>query len=209
MADQLNTMEIKSAKFVISNSDVTKCPEPVMPEYAFIGRSNVGKSSLINMLVTRKDLAKTSGKPGKTQLINHFLINDNWYLVDLPGYGYASVSKDSREAWEVFIRKYILKRENLMCMMVLLDSRLPPQKIDLEFMDWLGENEIPFVMVFTKMDKMSKKQFSDNMNHYKEEMEKQWDELPRCFYTSAEKKQGREELLDFISDANKVFKKSV
>lgn len=201
-------MEIKSAKFVISNTDVSKCPEPVIPEYAFIGRSNVGKSSLINMLVTRKDLAKTSGKPGKTQLINHFLINDNWYLVDLPGYGYASVSRDSREAWEVFIRKYILKRENLMCMMVLLDSRLPPQKIDLEFMDWLGENEIPFVMVFTKMDKMSKKQFSDNMNHYKEEMEKQWDELPRCFYTSAEKKEGRKELLDFISDANKVFKKS-
>jgi GTP-binding protein len=200
-------MEIKSAKFVISNTDVSKCPEGLMPEYAFIGRSNVGKSSLINMLVTRKDLAKTSGKPGKTQLINHFLINDSWYLVDLPGYGFASVSKDSREAWEVFIRKYILKRENLMCMMVLLDSRLPPQKIDLEFMDWLGENEIPFVMVFTKMDKMSKKQFSDNMNHYKEEMEKQWDELPRCFYTSAEKKEGRKELLDFISDANKVFKK--
>jgi GTP-binding protein len=200
-------MDIKSAKFIISNTDVIKCPEPVMPEYAFIGRSNVGKSSLINMLVNRKDLAKTSGKPGKTQLINHFLINDNWYLVDLPGYGYASVSKDSREAWEVFIRKYILKRENLMCMMVLLDSRLPPQKIDLEFMDWLGENEIPFVMVFTKMDKMSKKQFSENMNHYKEEMEKQWDELPRCFYTSAEKKEGRKELMDFISDANKVFKK--
>jgi GTP-binding protein len=200
-------MEIKSAKFVISNTDVSKCPEAVMPEYAFIGRSNVGKSSLINMLVTRKDMAKTSGKPGKTQLINHFLINDNWYLVDLPGYGYASVSKNSREAWEVFIRQYILKRENLMCMMVLLDSRLPPQKIDLEFMDWLGEEGIPFVMVFTKMDKMSKKQFADNMNFYKEEMEKQWDELPRCFYTSAEKKEGRKELLDFISDANKVFKK--
>jgi GTP-binding protein len=201
-------MEIKSAKFVISNTDVSKCPEPVLPEYAFIGRSNVGKSSLINMLVNRKDLAKTSGKPGKTQLINHFLINDNWYLVDLPGYGYASVSRDSREAWEVFIRKYILKRENLMCLMVLLDSRLPPQKIDLEFMDWLGEEEIPFVMVFTKMDKMSKKQFADNINHYKEEMGKQWDELPRGFYTSAEKKEGRKELLDFISDANKVFKKN-
>jgi GTP-binding protein len=201
-------MEIKSAKFIISNTDVSKCPEPVMPEYAFIGRSNVGKSSLINMLVNRKDLAKTSGKPGKTQLINHFLINDNWYLVDLPGYGYASVSKNSRETWEAFIRKYILKRENLMCLMVLLDSRLPPQKIDLEFMDWLGENEIPFVMVFTKMDKMSKKQFADNMLHYKEEMEKQWDELPRCFYTSSEKKEGRKELMDFISDANKVFKKA-
>lgn len=176
-----------------------------MPEYAFIGRSNVGKSSLINMLVAKKDLAKTSGKPGKTQLINHFIINENWYLVDLPGYGYAQVSRESRESWEVFIKKYILKRENLMCMMVLLDSRLPPQKIDLEFMDWLGEKEIPFVMVFTKTDKLSKKQFADNMQLYKQEMEKQWDELPRCFYTSAEKKEGRKELLDFIGEANKLY----
>jgi len=199
-------MNIKSAKFVISNTDHTKSPAAIMPEYAFIGRSNVGKSSLINMLVNRNDMAKTSGKPGKTQLINHFLINDNWYLVDLPGYGYAKVSKDKREVFEKFISNYILERQNLMCMMVLIDSRLEPQKIDLEFMDWLGENEIPFVMVFTKIDKLSKKQFADNIDHYKEEMGKHWDELPQCFYTSAEKKQGRDELLIFIEEANKTFK---
>lgn len=198
-------MEIKSATFVISNTEVSKCPQPVMPEYAFIGRSNVGKSSLINMLVAKKDLAKTSGKPGKTQLINHFIINENWYLVDLPGYGYASVSRESREKWEVFIKKYILKRENLMCMMVLLDSRLPPQAIDLEFMDWLGDKGVPFVMVFTKMDKLSKKQSADNIQLYKDEMEKHWDELPHCFYTSAEKKVGRKELLDFIGESNKLY----
>ncbi len=199
-------MEIKSAKFVISNTDVSKCPAPIKPEYAFIGRSNVGKSSLINMLVERKDMAKTSGKPGKTQLINHFLINDSWYLVDLPGYGFAKVSKDKREIFQKFIADYILERKNLMCLMVLLDSRLEPQKIDLEFMDWLGENGISFVMVFTKIDKLSKKQFSDRINHYKEEMGKHWDELPECFYTSAEKKDGRKELLTFIKDASKLFK---
>jgi len=199
-------MEIKSAQFVISNTDVSKCPAPKLPEYAFIGRSNVGKSSLINMLVDRKAMAKTSVKPGKTQLINHFIVNANWYLVDLPGYGYAKVSKDIKDEFQKLITEYILKRENLMCMMVLLDSRLAPQKIDLEFMEWLGENGISFVMVFTKMDKLSKKQFKENMDHYKEEMGKQWDELPKCFYTSAEKKEGRKELLDFISDANKLFK---
>ncbi|HRG37914.1 MAG TPA: ribosome biogenesis GTP-binding protein YihA/YsxC [Bacteroidia bacterium] len=198
-------MEIKSATFVISNTDITKCPAPKLPEYAFIGRSNVGKSSLINMLVAKKDMAKTSGKPGKTQLINHFIINENWYLVDLPGYGYAKISREKREKWEVFISEYILKRENLMCMMVLLDSRLPPQKIDVEFMDWLGENGVPFVMVFTKMDKLSKKQFAENMKLYKEEMEKTWDELPQCFYTSAEKKVGRDELLKFIWESNKLY----
>lgn len=200
-------MEIKSAKFVISNTEVAKCPQPLMPEYAFIGRSNVGKSSLINMLVARKDLAKTSGKPGKTQLINHFLINDNWYLVDLPGYGYAQVAKTSRERWEVFSKHYILKRENLMCLMVLLDSRLPPQKIDLEFMDWLGEKEIPFVMVFTKTDKLSKQKTADNIQLYKEEMGKHWDELPHSFYTSAEKREGRDELLTFIEETNKLYNK--
>jgi len=199
-------MEIKSAQFVISNTDVTKCPAPKLPEYAFIGRSNVGKSSLINMLVDRKAMAKTSVKPGKTQLINHFIVNANWYLVDLPGYGYAKVSKDIKDEFQKLITEYILKRENLMCMMVLLDSRLAPQKIDLEFMEWLGENGISFVMVFTKMDKLSKKQFKENMDHYKEEMGKQWDELPKCFYTSAEKKEGRKELLDFIADANKLYK---
>jgi GTP-binding protein len=156
--------------------------------------------------VERKDMAKTSGKPGKTQLINHFLINDSWYLVDLPGYGFAKVSKDKREIFQKFIADYILERKNLMCLMVLLDSRLEPQKIDLEFMDWLGENGISFVMVFTKIDKLSKKQFSDRINHYKEEMGKHWDELPECFYTSAEKKDGRKELLTFIKDASKLFK---
>jgi GTP-binding protein len=199
-------MDIKTAQFVISNTEVAKCPAPVLPEYAFIGRSNVGKSSLINMLCSRKNMAKTSGKPGKTQLINHFIINENWYLVDLPGYGWAQVSKDKKEKWSKFIEQYILNRENLMCMMVLLDSRIPQQKIDLDFMDWLGENGIPFVMVFTKIDKLSKKQVNDRINSYKEEMSIHWDELPQCFYTSAEKQDGKKELLDFISDSNKLFK---
>lgn len=199
-------MEIKSAKFVISNTDVARCPAPTLPEYAFIGRSNVGKSSLINMMVSQKDLAKTSSKPGKTQLINHFMIDDNWYLVDLPGYGYAKVSKDKREHFEKFISRYILERENLMCMFVLVDSRLSPQRIDLEFMDWLGENGIPFVMVFTKMDKLSKGKTAENIANYKEEMGKNWDELPQCFYTSAEKREGKEELLRFIENANTLFK---
>lgn len=200
-------MEIKTAQFVISNTEVAKCPAPNLPEYAFIGRSNVGKSSLINMLCARKNMAKTSGKPGKTQLINHFIINDNWYLVDLPGYGYAQVSKDQKEKWNKFIEQYILHRENLMCLMVLLDSRIPQQKVDLDFMDWLGENGIPFVMVFTKMDKLSKKQFNDRITSYKEEMGKHWDELPQCFYTSAEKQNGKKELLDFIEESNTLFKK--
>lgn len=199
-------MEIKTAQFVISNTDVAKCPPPTLPEFAFIGRSNVGKSSLINMLCERKDMAKTSSKPGKTQLINHFIINKNWYLVDLPGYGYAKVSKDLKEKWNSFIEQYLVNRQNLMCVMVLLDSRIPQQKIDLEFMDWLGENEIPFVMVFTKIDKLSKLKISANINSYKNEMGKHWDELPQCFYTSAEKKEGKEELLLFITKANKLFK---
>lgn len=199
-------MEIKTAQFVISNTDLAKCPPPTLPEFAFIGRSNVGKSSLINMLCERKDMAKTSSKPGKTQLINHFIINKNWYLVDLPGYGYAKVSKDLKEKWNSFIEQYLVNRQNLMCVMVLLDSRIPQQKIDLEFMDWLGENEIPFVMVFTKIDKLSKLKISANINSYKNEMGKHWDELPQCFYTSAEKKEGKDELLQFITKANKLFK---
>jgi len=199
-------MEIKTAQFVISNTDVGKCPAPTLPEFAFIGRSNVGKSSLINMLCERKDMAKTSSKPGKTQLINHFIINKDWYLVDLPGYGYAKVSKDLKEKWNSFIEQYLVNRQNLMCVMVLLDSRIPQQKIDLEFMDWLGENEIPFVMVFTKIDKLSKLKISANINSYKNEMGKHWDELPQCFYTSAEKKEGKDELLQFIAKANKLFK---
>lgn len=198
-------MQIQSAQFVISNTDITKCPAPIIPEYAFIGRSNVGKSSLINMLVDRKDMAKTSAKPGKTQLINHFKINENWYLVDLPGYGYAKVSKDKKAKWEKFIQDYILERQNLMCLFVLVDSRLSPQKVDLEFMDWLGENNISFVMVFTKMDKLSKTKTANNIKSYKEEMGNTWDELPPCFYTSAEMKEGRKELLDFIQETNKLF----
>ncbi|MBN8695858.1 MAG: YihA family ribosome biogenesis GTP-binding protein [Bacteroidetes bacterium] len=200
-------MEIKSAQFVISNTDVNKCSAPLMPEYAFIGRSNVGKSSLINMLCVRKDMAKTSGKPGKTQLINHFLINENWYLVDLPGYGYAQVSREKREKWEGFIRQYILNRPNLMCMMVLIDSRLAPQRVDLEFMEWLGENGIPFVMVFTKMDKLTKSKIAANIENYKKELLTTWEELPAMFYTSSEERMGREELLDFIDNSNTLFVK--
>jgi GTP-binding protein len=200
-------MQIKTAEFVISNTEVAKCPAPKMPEYAFIGRSNVGKSSLINMLCGRNNLAKTSGKPGKTQLINHFLINESWYLVDLPGYGYAKVSQEQREKWHLFIEQYLLKRPNLMCVMVLIDSRIPAQKIDMEFTSWLGENQIPFVLVFTKIDKLSKKQFADNTAAYTIELQKYWEELPKCFYTSAEDKIGKKELLSFIEDSNKIFGK--
>ncbi len=200
-------MLIKSAKFVISNTDISKCPTPNMPEYAFIGRSNVGKSSLINMIVGQKDLAKTSGKPGKTQLINHFIINDNWYLVDLPGYGYASVSKGKRELFEQFISDYILTRSNLLCMFVLIDSRLPVQKIDKEFMEWLGEKEIPFVIVFTKTDKLSKPKIEKNIIEYQNELLKRWEELPTMFYTSAEKFIGKEDILGFVEETNKLFKK--
>lgn len=198
---------IKSAEFIISNTELSKCPAPNMPEYAFIGRSNVGKSSLINMLTGRKSLAKTAEKPGKTQLINHFLINEKWYMVDLPGYGYAAVSKDKREKFEKLISSYILKRMNLLCLFVLIDSRHPMQEIDREFMEWLGEKEIPFVIVFTKTDKLSKTQLEKSIEGYKQQMLKQWEELPKYFLTSAEKKIGREEILNFIEETNKVFKK--
>ena len=191
-------MLIKSAEFVMSNTDPGLCPESDRPEFAFIGRSNVGKSSLINMLMGKKDLAKTSSEPGKTRLINHFIVNDDWFLVDLPGYGYAKALRSSREKWIKFIRKYILERENLYCVMVLLDIRVEPQQNDLDFMNWLGENEIPFVMVFTKMDKLGKVAVVTNLAAYHEEMFKTWEELPQIFITSAEKGTGREELLDFI-----------
>ena len=191
-------MLIKSADFVMSNTDPGLCPETDRPEFAFIGRSNVGKSSLINMLMGKKDLAKTSSEPGKTRLINHFIVNDDWFLVDLPGYGYAKALRSSREKWIKFIRKYILERENLYCVMVLLDIRVEPQQNDLDFMNWLGENEIPFVMVFTKMDKLGKAVVEKNLAAYHEEMFKSWEELPQIFITSAEKGTGREELLDFI-----------
>ncbi len=191
-------MLIKSAEFVMSNTDPGMCPVSDRPEFAFIGRSNVGKSSLINMLMGKKDLAKTSSEPGKTRLINHFIVNNDWYLVDLPGYGYAKALRSSREKWLKFIRKYILERENLFCVMVLLDIRLEPQQNDIDFMNWLGENEIPFVMVFTKMDKLGKVKVEKNLEAYHEEMFRSWEELPQIFITSAEKGTGRDELLDFI-----------
>lgn len=191
-------MLIKSAEFVVSNTDPAMCPATGQPEFAFIGRSNVGKSSLINMLMGINNLAKTSSEPGKTRLINHFIVNNEWYLVDLPGYGYAKVLRSSREQWIRFIRKYILERENLFCVMVLLDIRLEPQKNDLDFMNWLGENGIPFVMVFTKADKLGKAAAEKNLVIYREEMLKAWEELPDIFVTSAEKGKGRDELLGFI-----------
>lgn len=197
-------MNIKSAQFVISNTDITKCPSDSKPEYAFIGRSNVGKSSLINMLTERKSLAKTSGRPGKTQLINHFIINDEWYLVDLPGYGYAKASKTSRMKWEKFISEYLTKREELLNVFVLLDCRLEPQKIDMEFMNWCGENEIPFSMVFTKIDKVSSSVLQKNLAKYKKEMLKYWEEIPPVFTTSAESKFGREKLLNYIERINEA-----
>lgn len=195
-------MLIKSAEFIISNTELDKCPKDEKPEYAFIGRSNVGKSSLINMLTNHKKLAKTSGKPGKTQLINHFLINEEWYLVDLPGYGYAKVSKSSRALFEKFISEYLTKRKTLMNIFVLLDSRLEPQKIDLEFMNWCGEQGLPFSMVFTKIDKLSSTQLQKNLAKYKKEMLKYWEELPPVFTTSSESKFGRERVLNYIEAIN-------
>lgn len=195
-------MNIKSAQFVISNTDIKLCPTDGKPEYAFIGRSNVGKSSLINMLVDKKDMAKTSGKPGKTQLINHFIINDTWYLVDLPGYGYAKASKTSRATWEKFIADFLTKRETLINIFVLLDARLPPQKIDIEFMGWCGEQGLPFSMVFTKIDKLSSSALQKNLAAYKKEMLKMWEVMPPSFTTSAESKFGREKLLNYIQSIN-------
>lgn len=195
-------MDIVKAEFVMSNSSVEKCPSANRPEYAFIGRSNVGKSSLINMLTNNKKLAKTAAKPGKTQLINHFLINDSWYMVDLPGYGYARVSEGARRQFEKMIRDYILKRENLVCLFVLIDSRHEPQKIDLEFMEWLGENGVPFVMIFTKADKLTTQQRSVCMKNYHTAMLETWETTPLAFMTSAEKRLGREEVLDYIDELN-------
>ena len=198
-------MKIKSAEFVISNTDYKLCPKEALAEYAFIGRSNVGKSSLINALVDRKNLAKTSGKPGKTQLINHFKINNNWFLVDLPGYGYASTSKTNREMFKGMINKYLMNRENLICLFVLLDIRHTPQPIDLEFMRRIGEEGTPFVMVFTKSDKISQTEISKNVEHYKNEMLKQWEDLPEIFITSSEKGRGTKEILQFIEKYNQTF----
>ena len=199
-------MQITEAKFLVSNTDMEKCPAPKFPEYAFIGRSNVGKSSLINMVTGKKNLAKTSATPGKTRLINHFIINQKWYLVDLPGYGYAKVSKASKATWDKMIRDYLLKRKNLMNVFVLVDSRLELQKIDLAFINWLGEKRVPFSIVFTKSDKLKKTQIIYSVEVYKKELRKSWDELPPLFITSAEKKVGKEELLNYIEEINKDFK---
>ena len=196
-------MKIKSAEFVISNTDVYKCPEDNLPEYAFIGRSNVGKSSLINMLTNHKNLAKISGKPGKTQLINHFMINKNWFLVDLPGYGYAQVSKDKRRTFQKFIKDYFNKRRQLVCTFVLVDSRLEPQKIDLEFMEYLGENAIPFAIIFTKSDKLNQSTLPKNIAKYKSIMLETWEELPPYYITSSVNNEGKEEVLAYIDQINK------
>lgn len=195
-------MVIKSAEFVISNSRVEKCPTTGLPEYAFIGRSNVGKSSLINMLTARKGLAMTSQKPGKTQLINHFIINDAWYLVDLPGYGYARLGKDSRDSLRRMIEDYVLERKELVLLFVLLDCRHDPQKIDLEFIQWLGEEGVPFALVFTKADKLSKGRLAANVETYKAKLREEWEELPPIFVTSSEERMGRDELLDYIEEIN-------
>lgn len=199
-------MEITKSKFVISNTDVEKCPKSKLPEYAFIGRSNVGKSSLINMLATRKKLAMTSSSPGKTRLINHFLMNEEWHLVDLPGYGYAKTGKSTRDDFGRIITDYMLRREELTCVFVLIDVRHKPQKIDIEFVNWLGEEGVPFNIVFTKTDKLTKKQIAENITRYKETLLEIWEELPNIFVTSSTKRQGKEEILEFIDNINQELK---
>ena len=195
-------MHIKTATFVVSNQDVSKCPENNLAEYAFIGRSNVGKSSLINMLTNKKKLAKTSGRPGKTQLINHFLINEQWYLVDLPGYGYARVSKSSKKTFQKFITAYFRKRKQLVSAFVLVDIRHEPQQIDLNFMQWLGEHQIPFSIIFTKSDKLKPKAIERNVAHYQSTLNKSWEELPKHFITSSASYEGKEQLLNYIDSIN-------
>lgn len=193
---------IKQARFIASNTDVKKCPPPDKPEYAFIGRSNVGKSSLINMLVGQNGLAKVSVRPGKTQLINHFVIDEEWYLVDLPGYGYAKVSMTMKEKFQKLISNYILHRENLYCLFVLIDVRHEPQKIDVEFISWLGENHIPFAIIFTKADKLGRVSVSKNVEAYKKELKKLWEELPPVLVSSAEDGTGRDEIISFVENIN-------
>lgn len=198
-------MIVKSAKFVISNTDPSKSPAPLMPEYAFIGRSNVGKSSLINSICSHNGLAKTSSKPGKTQLINHFLINEKWYLVDLPGYGFAKVSKTAKAGFAKIITDYLKNRENIMCLFVLIDLRLDPQKIDLEFLEFLGTNEIPFVILFTKADKLPKSKMKNAAQKYMNQLKETWDPLPPYYITSAETSLGTEDVLRFIEETNLLF----
>ena len=195
-------MDIKKAEFLMSNTRFEFLPNDNIPEYAFIGRSNVGKSSLINMLVQRKGLAKTSSVPGKTVVINHFIVNDAWYLVDLPGYGYAQHSKKTREQWRVMINNYISRRRNLVCTFVLVDSRIEPQNNDLGFVEWLGENQMPFCIVFTKADKVSKAELERNVEAFKAKLLEEWEELPPIFITSAEKKTGRDDILNYIEQQN-------
>ena len=192
----------------MSNSNVTKAPKERLPEYAFIGRSNVGKSSLINMLMERKDLAKISGKPGKTQLINHFVINESWFLVDLPGYGYAQISKKKRTIFQYFIENYFKEREQLVCTFVLIDSRHDPQKIDIEFMQFLGTNQIPFCLVFTKADKLGSSKLNKQISNYKKKLLEYWEELPTCFVTSSSSGLGRKEFLEFIDSVNQDVSKN-
>ncbi len=202
-------MHIKSAEFLVSNSNVAKCPKNKMPEYAFIGRSNVGKSSLINMLTDRKNLAKTSGRPGKTQLINHFVINQTWYLVDLPGYGYARVSKKVKKEFQKFITQYFEEREQLVSAFVLIDCRHEPQPIDREFMQYLGEKQIPFSIIFTKADKLKPKALERNIEHYKQELlAGAWAEMPNYFISSATNSTGKDEILDYIDSINEQLKES-
>lgn len=196
-------MIIKTAEYVIGNTDIAKCPDGNQPEYAFIGRSNVGKSSLINMLTNHKGLAMTSGKPGKTVLINHFMINNEWYIVDLPGYGYARQSKEGRAKIQIIIEDYILERPQLTNLFVLIDCRLEPQKIDIEFIEWLGENGIPFSIVFTKADKLTIGKARANIQNFKNKLLEQWEELPPVFSTSSETREGKEELLAYIDQINK------
>lgn len=198
-------MQIRSASFVTSNSNYMKCPDSDLPEYAFIGRSNVGKSSLINMLTGVSGLAKTSSKPGKTQLINHFLINGDWHLVDLPGYGYARISKTAREQWQKMITGYMLNRKQLVCVFVLVDSRIPPQKIDIEFINFLGENGIPLSIIFTKTDKEKQRDIARNINAFKATLSETWEELPTIISTSSVSKHGRETLLNYIEQINSTL----
>ena len=195
-------MKIKSAEFIMSNSDVGKCPQNNIPEYAFIGRSNVGKSSLINMLTNRKNLAKTSGRPGKTQLINHFLINEKWYLVDLPGYGYARVSKSAKKTFQKYITQYFMLRAQLVTGFVLVDIRHEPQSIDLEFMRWLGEQGIPFSIIFTKADKLKPKAIDRHIDSYKTTLLEFWESMPNYFITSSSSGLGKESILDYIEYLN-------
>lgn len=198
-------MKINTATFICSSPTMQKCPDPKMPEYAFIGRSNVGKSSMLNMLTNHKGLAKISGKPGKTRLINHFLINENWYVVDLPGYGFAKVSKSEVAKWDKMIRNYLMQRENLMTVFLLIDSRLEPQKNDLEFMEWLAVSQIPFVILFTKTDKMGVNQLQSNIANYKKKLLQEWEEMPQYILTSSVSKLGKEDVLAYVEETNKLF----